>query len=91
MKKIVLFAAIVAAAGLASCTAQAPKANMKSEIDSLSYMMGVTNTQGLSDFAEQRLGVDSTNYADFVRGKMVSIKLVSKKRLTSQVSKSVNK
>ena len=68
MKKIVLFAAIVAAAGLASCTAQAPKANMKSEIDSLSYMMGVTNTQGLSDFAEQRLGVDSTNYADFVRG-----------------------
>jgi FKBP-type peptidyl-prolyl cis-trans isomerase FklB len=31
-------------------------------------MMGVTNTQGLSDFAEQRLGVDSTNYADFVRG-----------------------
>jgi FKBP-type peptidyl-prolyl cis-trans isomerase FklB len=63
-----LFAAIVAAAGLASCTAQAPKANMKSEIDSLSYMMGVTNTQGLSDFAAQRLGVDSANYADFVRG-----------------------
>ena len=68
MKKIVLFAAIVAAAGLASCTAQAPKANIKSEIDSLSYMMGVTNTQGLSDFAAQRLGVDSANYADFVRG-----------------------
>ena len=68
MKKIVFFAAIVAAAGLASCTSQAPKANLKSEIDSLSYMMGVTNTQGLSDFAEQRLGVDSTNYADFVRG-----------------------
>ena len=68
MKKIVLFAAIVAAAGLASCTAQAPKANMKSEIDSLSYMMGVTNTYGLSDFAAQRLGVDSANYADFARG-----------------------
>ena len=68
MKKIVLFAAIVAAAGLASCTAQAPKANMKSEIDSLSYMMGVTNTQGLSDFAAQRLGVDSASYSDFVRG-----------------------
>ena len=39
MKKIVFFAAIVAAAGLASCTSQAPKANLKSEIDSLSYMM----------------------------------------------------
>ena len=39
MKKIVFFAAIVAAAGLASCTSQAPKANLKSEIDSLSYMI----------------------------------------------------
>jgi FKBP-type peptidyl-prolyl cis-trans isomerase FklB len=78
MKKIVLFAAIVAAAGLASCTAQAPKANMKSEIDSLSYMMGVTNTQGLSDFAAQRLGVDSANYADFVRGIQDGIHKASK-------------
>ena len=63
-----MFAAIVAAAGLASCTAQAPKANMKSEIDSLSYMMGITNTQGLKDFAEQRMGVDSASYADFIKG-----------------------
>ena len=78
MKKIVLFAAIVAAAGLASCTAQAPKANLKSEIDSLSYMMGVTNTQGLSDFATQRLGVDSANYADFVRGIQDGIHKASK-------------
>ena len=78
MKKIVFFAAIVAAAGLASCTGQAPKANLKSEIDSLSYMMGVTNTQGLSDFAEQRLGVDSTNYADFVRGIQDGIHKTSK-------------
>jgi len=78
MKKIVFFAAIVAAAGLASCTGQAPKANLKSEIDSLSYMMGVTNTQGLSDFAAQRLGVDSANYADFVRGIQDGIHKASK-------------
>ena len=68
MKKIVLFAAIAAAAGLASCTAQAPKANMKSEIDSLSYMMGVTNTQGLMDFAKARMGVDSASTANFIKG-----------------------
>ena len=79
MKKIVLFAAIVAAAGLASCTAQAPKANLKSEIDSLSYMMGVTNTQGLMDFAAQRLGVDSANTADFIKGIAEGINKVSKK------------
>ena len=68
MKKIVLFAAIAAAAGLASCTAQAPKANLKSETDSLAYMIGVSNTQGLKDFAEQRMGIDSTTWADFVKG-----------------------
>ena len=78
MKKIVLFAAIVAAAGLASCTAQAPKANMKSEIDSLSYMMGITNTQGLKDFAEQRMGVDSASYADFIKGIEAGINKTSK-------------
>ena len=79
MKKIVLFAAIAAAAGLASCTAQAPKANLKSNIDSLSYMMGVTNTQGLMDFASQRLGVDSAQYADFIKGIEAGLNLNSKK------------
>jgi len=67
MKKIVLFAAIVAAC-LASCTPQAPKANMKSEIDSLSYMMGVTNTQGLQDFLVGRMGINIKYMNDFLRG-----------------------
>lgn len=57
-----------AAAGLASCTAQGPKANMKSDIDSLSYMMGVSNTQGLKEYVMGRLGVDSAYMADFVKG-----------------------
>ena len=78
MKKIVLFAAIVAAAGLASCTAQAPKANLKSDIDSLSYMMGISNTQGLKMFAEQRMGVDSTTWADFIKGIEEGIHKISK-------------
>ncbi len=78
MKKIVLFAAIAAATGLASCTAQAPKANLKSEIDSLSYMMGITNTQGLMDFASQRLGVDSAQYADFIKGIQAGISQTAK-------------
>ena len=68
MKKIVLFAAAAAAMGLASCTGQTPKANLKSETDSLAYMIGVSNTQGLKDFAEQRMGIDSTTWADFVKG-----------------------
>ena len=59
---------LAAAAGMASCTAQGPKANLKSDIDTLSYMMGVSNTQGLMDYAMGRLGVDSAHVADFIRG-----------------------
>ena len=45
MKKVSIFMAIAAAASLASCTAQAPKANLKSDIDSLSYSIGMAQTQ----------------------------------------------
>lgn len=68
MKKLGFFAVVVAAAGLASCTAQAPKANLKSEVDSLSYTLGVTNTQGLSQYITNQLGIDTTYIADFVKG-----------------------
>jgi FKBP-type peptidyl-prolyl cis-trans isomerase FklB len=37
MKKVSIFMAIAAAASLASCTAQAPKANLKTNIDSIRY------------------------------------------------------
>ena len=59
---------LAAATGMASCTAQGPKANLKSDIDTLSYMMGVSNTQGLMDYAMGRLGVDSAHVADFIKG-----------------------
>ncbi|MDO4180126.1 MAG: FKBP-type peptidyl-prolyl cis-trans isomerase [Bacteroidales bacterium] len=79
MKKISIFAAVVAAAGLASCTAQAPKANLKSDVDSLSYMMGITNTQGLDMYLTQQLGVDTTYMADFIRGVQEGANKTSKK------------
>ncbi len=68
MKKMGFIAAIVAATGLFSCTGQAPKAEFKNEIDSLSYMMGVSNTQGLDYYIVQQLGVDTTHMADFIAG-----------------------
>ena len=68
MKKATMMMALAAAAGMASCTAQGPKANLKSDVDTLSYMMGVSNTQGLMDYALGRLGVDSAHVADFIRG-----------------------
>ncbi|MGL5958165.1 MAG: FKBP-type peptidyl-prolyl cis-trans isomerase [Phocaeicola sp.] len=68
MKKMMFFAALTAAVSLASCTTQAPKANMKTEIDSLSYMMGISNTQGLKQYVVGQLGVDTTFMADFIKG-----------------------
>lgn len=60
--------ALAIAGGMASC-AQGPQANMKNEVDTLSYMMGVSNTQGLKDYAlGPRMGVDSAHYEDFIRG-----------------------
>ena len=59
MKKISFFVAIAAAASLASCTAQAPKANMKNDVDSHSYMMRITNTQGQDKYMTQQLGDDT--------------------------------
>ena len=55
MKKVSIFMAIAAAASLASCTAQAPKANLKTDIDSLSYSIGMAQTQGLKGYLTGRL------------------------------------
>ena len=66
MKKITFMAAI-AAATLASCTAQSPKANLQTDVDSLSYAIGMARTEGLEQYLLQQ-GVDSTQMADFLRG-----------------------
>lgn len=68
MKKFGIFAAIVAAFGLASCTSQAPKADLKNEIDSLSYMMGISNTRGLEQYITMQLRVDTTYMSEFIKG-----------------------
>ena len=40
MKKVTFLMALAVAAGMASCTAQSPKADLKTDIDSLSYAIG---------------------------------------------------
>ena len=68
MRKFGFFAVAMAAISFASCTAQAPKAEFKNEIDSLSYMFGVANTQGLDYYISGQLGVDTAYMADFIAG-----------------------
>ena len=79
MKKFGFLAAAVAAFGLVSCTGQAPKAELKTELDSLSYMMGISNTQGLQQYVTMQMGVDTTYWADFIKGVKEGSKMVSKK------------
>ena len=78
MKKVSIFMAVAAAAGLASCTAQAPKANLKTELDSLSYTIGMSQTQGLKGYLASE-GIDSVYMAEFIKGLNDGVNKTSKK------------
>ncbi|WP_455967310.1 FKBP-type peptidyl-prolyl cis-trans isomerase [Bacteroides fluxus] len=67
MKKVTFLMALAVAAGLASCTAQSPKANLKTDVDSLSYAFGMSQTEGIEQYFMQQ-GIDSTQMADFLKG-----------------------
>ena len=79
MKKVSIFMAIAAAASLASCTAQSPKANLKTDLDSLSYSIGMAQTQGLKGYLTGRLDVDTAYMADFIKGLNEGANKTSKK------------
>jgi FKBP-type peptidyl-prolyl cis-trans isomerase FklB len=76
MKKLFYFAApfCLATFLFASCTAQTPKASYKSSIDSLSYAIGVSQTEGITIYLEQQ-GVDSAHIKDFVKGLLEGVSL----------------
>lgn len=67
MKKVSFIVALAVAAGLASCTAQSPKGNLKTDIDSLSYAIGMARTEGLDQYLAQQ-GIDSAQMATFLKG-----------------------
>lgn len=68
MKKASVLLAFVAAMGFVSCNGQSPKANLKSDVDTLSYTFGMAHTQGLKDYLVGRLGVDTAYMDDFMKG-----------------------
>ena len=49
-------------------------ANLKAEVDTFSYAMGLAQTQGLKGFIMYRMGVDTTYMADFVKGLKAGMK-----------------
>ena len=69
MKKLTFVAAMaIAAATVTSCGNGTPTANLKSDIDSMSYAMGVSQTQGLKEFLVERMSIDTTYMNDFIKG-----------------------
>ena len=69
MKKLTFVAAMaIAAATITSCGNGTPKANLKTAVDTLSYAIGMAQTQGLKDYLVQRLGVDTAYMDAFIKG-----------------------
>ncbi len=67
MKKLSFFFAAVVAAVIVSCGNGTPKADLKNDIDTLSYAIGMAQTQGLKEYLS-RMGVDSTYMDQFIKG-----------------------
>ena len=57
----------VLAASLFSCD-NSPKANLKNDIDTVSYSVGMSQSRGLKEYLVNQLGVDTTYMDDFIKG-----------------------
>ena len=68
MKKIVIMAA-GALMLLGSCSGGGkPNANLKTDVDSLSYEVGYLNSRGVKEYISQQLGVDTAYIDEFIKG-----------------------
>ena len=65
-----MFAAVAAvvAAVMLSCGNGTPKANLKTDIDTVSYALGVDQSQGLKEYLVGNMGIDTTYIDEFIKG-----------------------
>ncbi len=69
MKKLTFVAAMaIAVAIFSSCGNSTPKANLKTDVDTMSYAMGMTQSQGLKEYLVGRLNIDTTYMDQFIKG-----------------------
>ena len=70
MKKLFIGAMMMAfaAATFVSCGNSTPKADLKDGVDTLSYAMGMAQTQGLKEYLSDRLQIDTAYMDDFIKG-----------------------
>lgn len=65
---MILAAMAVVATTMISCDGGTPKANLKSDVDSVSYAIGMAQTNGLKDYLVMQLGVDTAYMGEFIKG-----------------------
>jgi FKBP-type peptidyl-prolyl cis-trans isomerase FklB len=69
MKKLMFVAAMaITAAAFTGCGNSTPKASLKSDVDTMSYAIGMAQTQGLKEYLVGSLGVDTAYMDDFIKG-----------------------
>lgn len=69
MKKIAFIAlTAIAAVTFVGCGNSTPKADLKDDIDTLSYAVGMAQTHGLKGYLVSRAGVDTAYINEFVKG-----------------------
>jgi len=69
MKKLTIVASLaIATAAITSCGNSTPKADLKNDVDSLSYAIGMAQTDGLKDYLVKGLGVDTAYMDEFFKG-----------------------
>jgi FKBP-type peptidyl-prolyl cis-trans isomerase FklB len=69
MKKM-MFAAVAAvvAVVMTSCGNGTPKANLKTDVDTVSYAIGIDQSQGLKEYLVGNMGIDTTYIDEFIKG-----------------------
>ena len=58
----------IAAAGFTACGNSTPKASLKTDVDTMSYAIGMAQTQGLKEYLVGSLDVDTAYMAEFIKG-----------------------
>ena len=64
------FAAIAAVAAImiSSCGNSTPRASLKNDVDTMSYAIGMAQTQGLKEYLVSSLEMDTAYMAEFIKG-----------------------
>ena len=69
MKKLTIVAVLaIATATFTGCGNSTPKASLKTDVDTLSYTMGMVQSQGLKAYLVGRMGIATTYMDQFIKG-----------------------